>query len=329
MARALADNVCQAFSHRISTMAAAVPYRRWARLGLLTGAVADGIAAVYRRPIALRAIPKRPPPRVWRLVLVAVAIYALLRPALGLGHELAVCGIAALLHAIVATNMWQPPIGWLGLDPIYTGAAVRAAGGVQIAGLAVGGLVGSWLHALLPTLILGPDHVARDAGVSMVAVRGAPALGRGLAGFGADVMWLIVGVSLVKGWGGRYTRVALVGLLIQGQIVVNHLLDAQLSIPDLEASGLPFALAVAAPGTGGWFSQDLEHMPDDPAHGGGGWQPGNPGVRVARQVCYSSADACGGLRLHAVLAPRGLTLWSGGRSSWPAPPWHSLRPSRR
>ena len=186
-----------------------------------------------------------------------IAIYVLLRPVVGLGHELSVWAVAALLHAAVATGVWQPLIGWLGLDPIYTGAAIRAAGGVDIAGLAVGGPIGSALHALLPSLILGPEHVAANAGISIVAAQGAPALGRGLAGFGGDVLWLIGGLLLVRRWSGRHPRVALVGLLIQGQIVVNHLFDARLSITDLDASGLPFALAVAAPASGGWFSQGL------------------------------------------------------------------------
>ena len=186
----------------------------------------------------------------------------LLRPLLGLGHELSVCGVAVLLHAVVSTEIWQPAIGWLGLDPIYTGAGVRAAGGVQVAGLAVAGPIGTWLHGLFPSLILAPDHVARAAGISMVAANGTPALGRGLAGFGADVLWVTAGLWLVRGWNGRPVGVALVGLLIQGQIVVNHLLDAHLSIADLDASGLPFALAVAGPVQGGWFTQDLQQMPE-------------------------------------------------------------------
>jgi hypothetical protein len=201
--------------------------------------------------------------RFWRLMFVPLAIYVLLRPVIGLGHELSVGAVAALLHAAVATGIWQPLIGWLGLDPIYTGAAIRAAGGVDIAGLAVGGPIGSALHALLPWLILGPEHVAPDAGVSMVAARGTPALGRGLAGFGGDVLWLAGGMLMVRRWSGHHPRVALVGLLIQGQIVVNHLLDARLSITDLDASGLPFALAVAVPGAGGgWFTQDLWRIPE-------------------------------------------------------------------
>jgi hypothetical protein len=228
---------------------------------LLTAAVAYGLAARYGQPAPSPPVASHQPPRVWRLLILAVITYVLLRPVLGLGHELTVCGVAALLHALVGTDVWQPVIGWLGLDPIYTGAAVRAAGGVQVAGLAVAGPIGIWLHTLVPSFILAPDHVAHAAGVSMVAARGAPALGRGLAGFGADVLWLIGGVWLVRGWSGRPVGVALVGLLIQGQIVVNHLLDAHLSIADLEASGLPFALAVASPNGGGWFSQDLRQMP--------------------------------------------------------------------
>jgi hypothetical protein len=231
------------------------------RWGVLTAAVARGLAATYRHRVGPARGVKPPPVHGWQVILFAVLTYVLLRPLVGLGHELSVCGAAALLHTLVGTDIWQPVVDWLGLDPIYTGAAVRAAGGVEIDGLAVAGPIGDWLHALLPALILAPDRVARAAGISMVAATGAPALGRGLASFGADLLWLIGGVWLVKGWHGRPVGVALMGLLIQGQIVVNHLLDAHLSIADLEASGLPFALAVAAPG-GSWFSQDLKHMPE-------------------------------------------------------------------
>ena len=146
-------------------------------------------------------------PRPWTVVLVALVAYATLRPLLGLGHELSVCAVAALLHAVVGTDFWQPIIGWLGLDPIYAGAAIRAAGGVQVDGLAVAGPLGGWLHALLPRMIMSPDAVAAEAGISMVAAPGAPALGRGLSVFGADVLWLVVGLQLAWRWPAKASDV--------------------------------------------------------------------------------------------------------------------------
>jgi hypothetical protein len=228
----------------------------------LTEAVADGLKQHYGLGAPPPAAVSKPRPAVWRWVLLAMATYIVLRPLLGLGHEVTVCGLAWLLHAAVDTGLWEPAVGWFGLDPIYAGAAVRAAGGVQVAGLAVAGPVGEWLHAVAPGAFFGPAHVTPAAGISVVAVPGGPALGRGLAAFGADVVWLTLGLWLARDWRARQAPVDLLGLLIQGQIVVNHLLDATVSVPDLEASGLPFALALALPSSGAWFTAELGQLPE-------------------------------------------------------------------
>jgi hypothetical protein len=191
--------------------------------------------------------------------IAGLAAYIALRPLLGLGHELAVAGLARLLHAAVATDAWEPLVRLVGLDPIYAGAAIRAVGGVQVAGLAVAGPIGQLLHSLFPALFLGPETVMRHAAISMVAAPGAPALGRGLATFGADVVWLTFGVWLYWRWRRTYRPIAIVGALIQAQIGVNHLLGAHIALVDLDASGLPFALQVALP-NGGWFTGALAEL---------------------------------------------------------------------
>jgi hypothetical protein len=94
----------------------------------------------------------------------------------------------------------------------------------------------------------------------MVAAPGSPTLGRGLASFGADVVWLTVGLWLFWRWRRTRWPLALLGLLIQAQIAVNHLLDAHVSLADVDASGLPFALELAAP-NGGWFTGGLVALP--------------------------------------------------------------------
>jgi Glycosyl hydrolases family 2, TIM barrel domain len=226
-----------------------------------TRAVAEGLAAHYGSYSNSPPIrPSRPP--AWLLALVTIAAYVLLRPVLGLGHELAVAALALLSHVVVDTGVWEPLIRLSGLDPIYTGAAIRAAGGVQVAGLAVAAPIGSALHWLLPVVFLAPDQVASGAGLSMVAAPGAPALGRGLAGFGADVIWLTIGLGVFWRWRCSNWRLALLGLLIQAQIAINHLLDAHVGLADLNASGLPFALALAVP-NGGWFTSGLATWPGE------------------------------------------------------------------
>lgn len=199
---------------------------------------------------------------MWRVFLPALAIYIVSRPVFGLAHELSVAAVADLLHAAVATDWWRPVIMLLQLDPVYAGAAVRAAGGLQIAGLAVGGPVGAWLHAVAPAVMLDPARVIHGAGVSAVAAPGAPALGRVATAFVADAIWLTLGVWLMRK--RDHPKLALLGLLVQAQIVVNHLLDAPVSLPDLNASGIPFALSVALPGNG-WFTTALADMPE-PVH---------------------------------------------------------------
>ena len=194
---------------------------------------------------------------MWRAFLPALAIYIVLRPIFGLAHELTVAGVAELLHAAVATDWWQPVIAFLRLDPVYAGAAVRAIGGLQIAGLAVAGPLGAWLNAIAPAVMLDPARVTPGAGVSAIAAPGAPALGRVATAFVADALWLTVGLWLLRK--RNHPKLALIGLLVQAQIVVNHLLDAQVSVPDLNASGIPFALAVALPGNG-WFTSALANM---------------------------------------------------------------------
>jgi glycosyl hydrolase family 2 len=209
-------------------------------------------------PTSLSRLVRCLPARRWLTVLLA---YAILRPLFGLAHEVSVALLAWGAHALVATGWWQPAIAWLGLDPVYTGAAIRALGGVQVKGLAIAGPLGTWLHSVWPAVCLAPELVAPGAGVSMVAAPGAPALGHGLAAFGADVVWLVIGGGLFWRWRRRSWSIALGGLLIGAQIAVNHLLDAQVSLADIEASGLPFAIAVALPGQPTWVTTDLARLP--------------------------------------------------------------------
>lgn len=225
-----------------------------------TTAVSAGLAVRY-------APDQSPPPNIRRAsfslsaILGALVAYVLLRPVLGSGHELTVAALASSLHLVIGCGVWEPVIQFLGLDPIYAGAAIRAAGGVQVTGFAVAGPIGAALHAVIPAVFLARDHVASGAGVSMVATPGAPALGRGLAEFGADVIWLVIGLWLFWSWRRRRWPIALIGLLIQAQIGVNHLLGARIALANLDASGLPFAIQVAVP-NGGWFTTGLASLPN-------------------------------------------------------------------
>ncbi|HEY0583588.1 MAG TPA: glycoside hydrolase family 2 TIM barrel-domain containing protein, partial [Chloroflexota bacterium] len=231
-------------------------------------AVAAGLAECYGAVVAAPQRAVAPADGVKRaqfwgaplaVMLSGVLLYIALRPGLGLGHEVLVAGLAWVAHWMVGSGLWEPAVRVLGLDPIYTGAAIRALGGVQVAGLAVAEPLGEMLHATMPGLFLDPGQVADGAGVSMVALPGAPALGRALAAFGADVVCLAVGLWLFWRWRRTNWRIALLGLLIQAQIAVNHLFDAEVRLADVDASGLPFALALAMPNIG-WFTSGLHRL---------------------------------------------------------------------
>ena len=224
-----------------------------------TQAVADGLAQHHgasHEPLLVKYIQ----PTMAAPLLGSLVAYLILRPVVGLGHELTVAMLAWMFHAAVDSNLWEPVISFLGLDPIYTGAAIRAAGGVQVAGIAIGGPVGPALHSVLPGVFLEPQRLAPGAGISMVAAPGAPALGRGLAAFGADVLWLAIGLWLFWRWRRTNWRMAMLGLLIQAQVGVNHLLEAHVGLAELDASGVPFALELAMP-NGGWFTSGLGTVP--------------------------------------------------------------------
>jgi hypothetical protein len=187
-------------------------------------------------------------------------MYVLLRPLIGLGHEVVVAAAAQAMHALVATGVWEPLIGWLRVDPIYSGAAIRALGAVQVEGFAVAGRPGDLLHALLPSMFLVSDQVTEGAGISMVAAAGAPALGRGLAAFCGDLVWLTIGLWLCARFGRRGWHWFALGACIQAQIVVNHLLYTPVSLSDLDASGIPFALQLVLP-NGVWVTTILANLP--------------------------------------------------------------------
>src|SRR5262249_13007500 len=82
------------------------------------------LAAVGRRAAGIGAL--RGPPCSGRSrschesarLLAVLLLYVVLRPVMGLGHEVTVAGVAWLAHALVGTGWWMALIGWLGLDPI-------------------------------------------------------------------------------------------------------------------------------------------------------------------------------------------------------------------
>jgi hypothetical protein len=179
---------------------------------------------------------------------------------LSIAHESLVAGFGSALRTLVVSGIWQPVISALRLDPVYAGAAVRSLGSIQTLGLAVTGSVGAALHALRPDVFLPPDQVRSGAFTSMVAVPGASVLARMTAAFGADAVLLCVGLLLTRRARGR-TWMAILGLFMQAQVVIGHLLRAQIGARQLDASGVPFALALLSPMFGWRSTEALAALP--------------------------------------------------------------------
>jgi hypothetical protein len=190
--------------------------------------------------------------------------FLLVRPLFGLLHALLVVGLADLLERLTEAPFWADLVRRAPLDPVYTLALIQFAGEIQARGVAVAAPLGSLLHSLSPGLFAEPD-LAGGAWASAVLEPGATVVARGLASFGANLALLAAGLALcLIGLASRRPWLAVCGALQQVQVLFHHFLDDRLSLRDLEAAGLPFALSTLlsdpnqrAP----WFTSRLAELP--------------------------------------------------------------------
>lgn len=196
-------------------------------------------------------------PRLWRQILLGLAVYTLSRPVLAIVHELLKLVIASALHQAIASGAWRPLLARLPVDPVYTGAAIRALGADAPQGLALSGPFGAWLHALLPGQVLDPVLVWPGAFASLVMASGAPPLDHAVVAIASESLWIFAGLALVVLARRRAPWLGILGLLLQAQAVVHHIYAAHVDLRDLDVSGIPFAVALVVPGASGWFTRPL------------------------------------------------------------------------
>ncbi len=261
-----ADDLRSAFSRTDSPHAAELLLRALdAGMGweTATHAVAQGIAERFppvsplARPSSMLATLKR----MWSGLAFGFILYLLTQPVLGLIRESLVAAFALTLRSFIATGIWQPILTGLRLDPVYAGAALRSLGSVQVSGIAIAGPLGVLLHARLPDIFLAPDQTRSGAFASMVALPGASILGQMAAAVGADVVLLTMGFILMRRASGR-TSLQVYGLFVQAEIVIGHVLRASLGARQLDASGVPFALALVSPMLGWRSTERLAALPE-------------------------------------------------------------------
>ena len=123
------------------------------------------------------------------------------------------------------------------VDPVYSHAAVRSLGDIQVQGLAIGGPLGRELHALMPALVVDPVR-AHFALVRLAVQPGSALIARLVAAGLTHATLLGIGMWIVKaGWSRRSIPRVFVGVALQAQVAVG-ILGAPPSVRELEATGV-------------------------------------------------------------------------------------------
>ncbi|MCC6991248.1 MAG: hypothetical protein IT181_19745 [Acidobacteria bacterium] len=171
------------------------------------------------------------------LVLIAVPLATAAQQALVLAAG------ALLRTGTGAVEQWLLP--HLPVDPVYAGAALRIVGGVEPLGLAVAGPLGEALHWLAPAIFGSPDRVAPGAIISALLGPGATVAARALSMLLATgaLVWGLLHVGRWQHTAGRQAAVRALHVWLLLGLVHETTLDVR----EIEATGLPFALAALAP----------------------------------------------------------------------------------
>lgn len=183
-----------------------------------------------------------------RVLAAGVGIFLLAAPLLACARQATLLLVASVLQAGTGfLEMHLLPL--LPVDPVYGGAGLRVLGGIEPLGLAVAGWPGLWLHELLPAAFSRPDLVADGAAVSALVGPGLTVLARVLAAILATSLLVSLAGLMARQTTGRLQRPMLAVAIWLGQIwlLLDLAHETDLSIRDLEATGLPFALAAFAP----------------------------------------------------------------------------------
>ena len=175
---------------------------------------------------------------------LGLGIFLLAAPLVAVARQAMLLAVAALLAAVAGlVETWLLPL--LPVDPVYGGAGLRVLGGIEPRGLAIAGPPGLLLHHLLPAFFYPPELTAPGAAVSALVDPGITVLARVSTALLATSILL----TMVSAAGQRLRRpgLAIAARLAQIWLLIDLAHEADLSVRDLEATGLPFALAAFAP----------------------------------------------------------------------------------
>jgi hypothetical protein len=198
---------------------------------------------------------------VWPPLLLGTTVYLLARPALALLHELAVFAAAGLLGHLASLGALAVASGQIPLDPVYTGTMFLMLSDVQVAAVAVAPPLGDVLHAAWPGLFGDPALLAEGAWASALIQPGSSVIARGLLVAASNGLFVAVGLLLLRAglagadFGQDSSRpagrrwLAVFGMLLQSDVIVNQLLEEPVPLADLEATGLTYGFSVLFAGS--------------------------------------------------------------------------------
>ncbi len=218
----------------------------------------------------------------------AFGLFLLLAPFIAAARQMALILVAGLLGG-AARLTEQHLLGLLPVDPVYGGAGLRVLGGIEPRGMAVAGWPGTLLHQLNPNGFGPPELVAGGAVVSALVAPGVTVMAQIISAVLTTALLLaIIGI-----WAARTSHpvARTLGVLAQLWLLVDLAHEADLSLRELEITGLPFALAALAPvdadGQRVMLTSQLHALPE--------WVVGVGSALAAVTVCLLLAGLLRGL----------------------------------
>jgi hypothetical protein len=201
----------------------------------------------------------RTSPREW---LVGPILFLLTAPLLAIAQQAALLGAAGLLH-VLAEWFEASILPRLPVDPVYGGAGLRVIGGISPYALGLAGDVGRTLHRLAPDLFGPARFVGSGVFVSALLAPGATvsagALSAVLATAALVLVTRLVRRRVSRAWNGP------LAILMQAYLLLDLARECAFSVRELEATGLPFAMAALAPvdasGQRELWTRQLDHLP--------------------------------------------------------------------
>ena len=199
-----------------------------------------------------------------RIVALGIAAFLIIAPCVSIATQ-ALTLISAHVLTWTTEFLLQFAVPRFPVDPVYAQALIYNVGHIDPRGLAVAGPVGDTLHGLWPQAFAASDY-AQDGTVASAVMDGSSTVAAAmLARMGAAIpllsaAMLVASVRRVPRWA------VITCLLLQAQVLIDLAPELALVRSEIEAAGIPFAIAALLPvsqsGQRMFFTRGLDNLPD-------------------------------------------------------------------